>query len=253
MATDIMSFQYMPLYTGDYLRDTRHLSCSEHGIFLNFLMHCWDQKGPLPSDERKQAGICNARSGDEIEAMRRVLDEFFIWMDDGLYNKRMSEEITKAEMVSVNNSKAGMLSAAIRARTKARRESSTPVQHPFNDCSTPVGIPTPTPILLKPKVKDTVGKKTPDITHSFETEKKVLDFLNEKTGRAYRPVAVNLEFIRSRLKEGYTEDECRMVIAKKAREWLGDDAMAVYLRPATLFNRTKFNQYIGECVVQSAD
>ncbi len=103
----LMSFQYMPVYTGDYLRDTQHLSCSEHGIYLKFLMHCWDQKGPLPSDERKQAGICNARSGDEIEAMRRVICEFFVQMTDGWYNKRMQKEIEKAENLSRSFSEAG--------------------------------------------------------------------------------------------------------------------------------------------------
>lgn len=95
-----MSFQYFPLYTGDYLRDTRHLSPCEHGIYLLLLMHCWDQKGPAPLDERKLHGICNVRSGDEIAAMRRVLDEFFTRMDDGHYNKRMDAEVRKAEELS---------------------------------------------------------------------------------------------------------------------------------------------------------
>ena len=63
-----MSFAYLPLFTGDYIRDTQHLSCSEHGIFLKLLMHCWDQKGAAPLDERKLCGIVNARSSDEIEA-----------------------------------------------------------------------------------------------------------------------------------------------------------------------------------------
>lgn len=76
----------------------------------------------------------------------------------------------------------------------------------------------------------------------------VLHFLNAKTNRAYRATAVNLELIAARLKEGATVADCRMVIARKCREWLTDEKMAVYLRPATLFNRTKFNQYIGECV-----
>lgn len=140
-----MSFQFMPLYTGDYLRDTQHLSCSEHGIYIKFLMHCWDQKGPVPPDERKQVGICNARSGDEIEAMRRVLREFFAAMDDGWYNKRMAEEISKAEGLSAARSKGGQISAANRARTKSRSASSTQVELKLNTSSTLVGTPTPRP------------------------------------------------------------------------------------------------------------
>lgn len=102
-----MSFAYMPLFTGDYLRDTQHLSMSEHGAYLKLLMHCWDQKGPAPLDERKLMGICNARSTDEIEAMRRVLSEFFIRMEDGHYNARMQREVERSEALSRARSDAG--------------------------------------------------------------------------------------------------------------------------------------------------
>lgn len=74
----------------------------------------------------------------------------------------------------------------------------------------------------------------------------ILSFLNEKAGRAYEPSAANLEFIFARLKEGHSVDDIRSVVAKKCREWLADEKMAQYLRPATLFNRTKFAQYKGE-------
>ena len=76
----------------------------------------------------------------------------------------------------------------------------------------------------------------------------VLQFLNQKTGRAYRPTDINLQFIVGRLKEGYTVTQCRQVVARKCRDWMLNATMAEYLRPATLFNRTKFNQYVGELV-----
>lgn len=102
-----VSFAYLPLYTGDYIRDTQHLSCSEHGIYLKMLIHCWDQKGPVPLDERRLMGIVNARSTDEIEAMRRVLVEYFIRMEDGWYNHRMQREIERCENISSSRSDAG--------------------------------------------------------------------------------------------------------------------------------------------------
>lgn len=92
------------------------------------------------------------------------------------------------------------------------------------------------------KNKNTVGLK-PDLKAK---SREVLDFLNSKTGRQYEPVPANLELIVARLKEGATLDDCRAVIAKKCRDWSGDEKMAPYLRPATLFNRTKFAQYRGE-------
>ena len=97
----------MPLYTGDYLRDTRGLSMSEHGAYLLLLTFSWDSKGPVPLDERECAGICNARSGDELEAVRRVLNRFFVRMDDGWYNPRMQKEVERAEAISRARSVAG--------------------------------------------------------------------------------------------------------------------------------------------------
>lgn len=83
--------------------------------------------------------------------------------------------------------------------------------------------------------------------------RRVLAFLNEKAGRRYRENRVNLDFIKARLKDGATVTECRQVIVKKCREWKGDAKMELYLRPATLFNRTKFAQYQGELIAAPAE
>jgi uncharacterized phage protein (TIGR02220 family) len=81
----------------------------------------------------------------------------------------------------------------------------------------------------------------------------ILQFLNEKTGRAYRPVGTNINLIVARLKSGITISQCFKVIARKTRAWKGDPKMDEYLRPATLFNATKFEQYVGELVKKSGE
>ena len=101
-----MSFAYLPLYTGDYLRDTRALTPLEHGVFLMLLMYCWDTRGPLPLDEQDCAGLANCRSNTEIDALRKVLRKFFIRMDDGYYNKRIQREIEKSVNISNKRSEA---------------------------------------------------------------------------------------------------------------------------------------------------
>lgn len=73
----------------------------------------------------------------------------------------------------------------------------------------------------------------------------VLKFLNNKTGRNYREVDVNLKPIVSLLRSGITPQQLKGIIAKKSREWVGTDREE-YLRPATLFNKTKAEQYLGE-------
>ena len=74
----------------------------------------------------------------------------------------------------------------------------------------------------------------------------VLQFLNAKASRGYKPVPANVDPIVARMREGASADDLRAVVAKKCREWLGDSKMNLYLRPETLFNRTKFAQYQGE-------
>lgn len=224
-----MSFQYMALYTGDYLRDTRALSLAEHGCYLLLLMHYWDAREPLPLDEQELSAICNARSAGEVDSMRKVLGKYFVKMDDGFYNQRMQREIEKASAISKMRGKSGRLGGQARAKhlpSKSQASAS-------NTTTTTTTNTTTT------KSKALSGK--PDAVA-------ILQFLNEKAGREYQPVAVNLEKIEARLREGYTVADLRQIVAKKCRDWGADDKMRQYLRPATLFNREKAAQYRGELV-----
>jgi len=102
---------------------------------------------------------------------------------------------------------------------------------------------------LKPDPDQQIRKNGRDQIKTRELRVQALEalgFLNEKTGRNYQPVPANVDMIVARLKEGNTVEDCRAVIAKKCREWGADERMSEYLRPATLFNRTKFAQYRGE-------
>lgn len=79
-----------------------------------------------------------------------------------------------------------------------------------------------------------------------EAAKQLIDYLNQKTGRRYRHTASNIRLIVARLSEGYTPDDVARVIERKCAEWLNDPQMSQYLRPSTLFNATKFNDYVGQ-------
>lgn len=73
----------------------------------------------------------------------------------------------------------------------------------------------------------------------------ILDYLNERTGSRFKPLDANVSLIEARLRDS-SIDECRAVIDAKVTAWLHDDKMREYLRPATLFNATKFANYVGE-------
>lgn len=125
----------------------------------------------------------------------------------------------------------------------------------------------PSKILLSQEQEQDQDHKQDDILISNQSQKiinnifdvndtnvksqaiQILNFLNQKTGRAYRAVDENLKLIIARLKSGASVIDCQQVIAKKTREWNKDQKMSEFLRPATLFHSTKFEQYIGELVL----
>lgn len=99
----------------------------------------------------------------------------------------------------------------------------------------------PDPVSLIPEEKPCATEAAPrDISAD------VIAYLNEKAGRNFRVVETNTKLVRARAKEGATLEDFKAVIDRKCAEWAKNPAMAQYLRPATLFNAEKFNQYIGQ-------
>jgi phage replication O-like protein O len=73
----------------------------------------------------------------------------------------------------------------------------------------------------------------------------VLNHLNSKAKKNFKPVKANLDLIKARLKE-YSEQDLKAVIDSRVSKWINDPKMNEYLRPSTLFNATKCAQYISE-------
>ncbi len=73
----------------------------------------------------------------------------------------------------------------------------------------------------------------------------LLDYLNTKAGKSFRPVEANVRLLAARLRES-TPDEIRAVIDAKVSEWGSDPKMAKYLRPETIFGAVKFAGYLGQ-------
>jgi len=75
---------------------------------------------------------------------------------------------------------------------------------------------------------------------------KVIDYLNSQAGTTFtNKNRKAIQLISSRIKEGYTFVDFKIVIDKKCKQWLGTE-QAIYLRPITLFNATKFETYLNE-------
>lgn len=74
----------------------------------------------------------------------------------------------------------------------------------------------------------------------------IVDYLNQQAGTRYRASTTKTrEHIRARWREGYRLEDFKRVIDAKVADWLGDERMARYLCPDTLFG-PKFEKYLNQ-------
>lgn len=112
---------YMPLYVGDYLRDTMHLSTEEHGAYLLILMTLWSRGGSLPADGATlaQAARVPARRwaaiGPKIMALLSVAH-------GEVTQKRLAAELTKDAAIRAKRKEAGELGVIARRLNRPRGE-----------------------------------------------------------------------------------------------------------------------------------
>jgi uncharacterized protein YdaU (DUF1376 family) len=93
-----MSRPWMPLYVGNYVADTQHLTTLEHGAYMLLLMHYW-MHGGLPSDEKRLSLVAKL-DPKSWRKVRPVLASFFTpdWR-----HKRVDEELAQAAEISEIN------------------------------------------------------------------------------------------------------------------------------------------------------
>jgi uncharacterized protein YdaU (DUF1376 family) len=145
---------WMPLWIGDYLADTMHLSGPEHGAYLLLLMHSW-RSGPLPDDDRLLAAIARTdrAAWKEIGPTVRA---FFQKTDAGLVQGRLERERENAEGNAERRSEAARTAAtkrwqgnanamrdasATHASRNARRNASRMPNAMRDECPTPSPSP----------------------------------------------------------------------------------------------------------------
>jgi len=74
---------------------------------------------------------------------------------------------------------------------------------------------------------------------------KILEYLNAVAHTTYTASKANLECISARLKEGYSYPDFKIVIDNKYEQWHNTEQQK-YLRPITLFQAKKFDNYLNE-------
>ena len=95
--------------------------------------------------------------------------------------------------------------------------------------------------VIEPEVVG-AGKEKSQPTENAD---RIIDYLNQCTGSRYRHSDSSRRHIVARLNDGFTVNDCIVVINKKCADWLGNDKMAKFLRPETLFG-SKFENYLNQ-------
>lgn len=86
---------WMPMYWGDYLRDTTHLTMGQHGAYLLLIAHYWNTGEALPDDDARLSKIVRAQ-GVVWRVMRPTLSAFFKVENGRWYHARIERELLKA-------------------------------------------------------------------------------------------------------------------------------------------------------------
>ena len=95
-------------------------------------------------------------------------------------------------------------------------------------------------------LEEKTAESKPEKSSAIEFYARVIDYLNATCGTSYKASTEKTrKFIRSRVKEGFKEEDFYTVIRFKAEQWKNDEKMSAYLRPETLFG-TKFENYLEQ-------
>jgi uncharacterized phage protein (TIGR02220 family) len=95
--------------------------------------------------------------------------------------------------------------------------------------------------------KNDIPKKVKKENKSYNEDfEKTINYLNQKNNKNYKISDVNKNIIIPRLKEGFSFEDCKKVINNKTKDWINNPEMEKYLRPATLFCKSKFEGYLNE-------
>ena len=104
-------------------------------------------------------------------------------------------------------------------------------------------------LLSKDEVLSSANKYLLSDEDDNDLVHKIIEYLNSQAGTTFTNKSKKTnQLILARIKEGYSFVDFKIVIDKKVKQWFGTE-QAVYLRPLTLFNATKFETYLNETII----
>jgi uncharacterized protein YdaU (DUF1376 family) len=118
-----MKYPWMPLFWGDFLANTMHLSAQEAGAYLFLIAHAWEHDGVIPGEKVRLARIAHIRQ-DQWNRVWFALEKFFeptsvVPLIDGYTHRRVTDELHRLGKIA-NKRKA----AAVQMHSKSYADAS---------------------------------------------------------------------------------------------------------------------------------
>lgn len=118
---------YMRLYWGDYHRDTRHLTRSEHGAYLMLLSALWNSGGKIAADDANLAKLAMCTPSEWAD-MKATIMAFFRVSRGKLTHRRLTSELAKYESTIGKRKEAGK-SGSLVSNGKRKRSGAANAEH----------------------------------------------------------------------------------------------------------------------------
>lgn len=110
----------MPIYWGDFLRDTLHLNAEQVGAYLLLIASYWCRGAPLPDDDKQLARVARV-SIFKWKGMSEILRPFFLISNGAWIHERLESELLR----SSDRSAKASASAKQRARVSQSQSQRT--------------------------------------------------------------------------------------------------------------------------------
>ena len=139
---------YMPIFIGDYLKDTNRLSASEHGAYLLLMFDYW-QSGSLPDNDTVLARI--ACMGErEWDSVKATVMSYFKMKNGEWHHSRIDRELNAAKAKRKKQSARGKAGANARwnATSNASSNATSIPQAMPKQCQSPSPLPLPSDITI---------------------------------------------------------------------------------------------------------
>ena len=148
---------FMPIFIGDYLKDTTFLTTEQHGAYLLMLFACW-QHGAIPNNDRvicRTTGLTQQAWDDA----KSVILPYFKIIDGKLRHSRIDRELEAAKQKKANFSERGKKGNDVRWKSNKESNKESFKDATRNPLATKEGIPnlspspSPSPSHIKPFIK----------------------------------------------------------------------------------------------------